>query len=94
MAKQLENKLRVFADTDDLFDSADSETILGWVNAHAKAVDYRKGHQKVYQTKKRLLAKYAAQLMDADELKRIGQLAEEEAASGGEAEGEEGQGQA
>lgn len=88
MSKAMENKLRVFKDLDDLFDSATSEKIFEWVNAHAKAIDYRKSHQKVYQGKRRLLMKYAKEQMAPDELRRIEQMAEESIINGQEAEGE------
>lgn len=89
MASKAENKLRVFKDADDLLDNVDNDVILGWVNAHAKAVAYRQGHQKVYQKKRRLLVKYAAEMMDADELKRIGELAQGEVSDAEAAEDQE-----
>lgn len=78
MPERMENKLREFKDTDDLFDSASSETILRWVNQLAKQVDYRKDHQKVYQKKRRLLMKAAEELLAPDEKRRILEMATNE----------------
>lgn len=91
MPKAMENKLREFKDIDDLFDSATSEKILEWVNAHAKAIDYRKSHQKVYQGKRRLLMKYAKEQLAPDELRRIEELAVEGLGNGQEEEPQDSQ---
>lgn len=80
MASKADNKLRVFDSVDDLLDNNDNEVILGWVNAYAKATGARKGYQTIYQKKRRLLMKAAAELLDKDELARITQLAAEQAA--------------
>lgn len=70
-------QLRHFEDIDDLFDTCSNEQILEWVNAHADSVAGRKGYQRRYQERKRLLAKYAREHFDQDELARIEQIVEE-----------------
>lgn len=102
MAEQ--DKLRVFTDTDDLFDNASSEKILQWVNSYAKSIEGRKGYQKKYQKQRRLLMAAAKEMLAPDELARIEEeaslraaeeLGDEDVASGEETretlgEGDEG----
>lgn len=80
---QYANKLRVYKDCDDLFDNADSDTILKWINAYATMLDTRREHHRKYQAKKQLIAKIAARMLDPDELERIEQIAQRAAEDGG-----------
>lgn len=81
MASKAANKLRVFASVDDLLDNNDNEFILKWVNAHARALEGRKGYQTKYQAQRRILMKAARQILDADELAAIERQAEKNAAA-------------
>ena len=81
-AKALPNKLRNFADADDLFDAADSDTILEWVNKLAEMLDDRRAYHRKYQAKKQLTYKIARKLLDPDEFQRVEELARAAAESG------------
>lgn len=76
---EMANELREYADTDDLFDNADSETILKWVNQLAEWKERQRLQHRKYQKRSRLFEQIAKRYLDRDEIERIEELAKEQA---------------
>lgn len=73
------NKLRRFADLDDLFDSNENETILQWVNQLAEKVETQRAQGKVYRKRQQHFAKVALEMLSKDEYMAVKKRAEKEA---------------
>jgi uncharacterized secreted protein with C-terminal beta-propeller domain len=78
MPKQPNNKLRHFADLDDLFDNCSDEQLLEWVNQLAA----KHVAQQTYHRRRNLMqtefVRLAKQMLAEDERTRVAEVVEEE----------------
>lgn len=75
--KSPENKLRHFADLDDLFDNCEDAIILHWVNQLAELKEKQRAWSKRHQERRKAFVRIAERSLDPDELALIRQTAGE-----------------
>lgn len=71
------DRLRHFADLDDLFDNNDNEIILKWVNELAERKLRETTYRRRHAFKQAEFVRVAKTLLQADELERVAQIVEE-----------------
>lgn len=74
--KTPENKLRHFADLDDLFDNTEDAIILHWVNQLAELKEKQRAWSRRHQERRKAFVRIAERSLDPDELERIREEAE------------------
>jgi len=70
-------RLRHYANWNDLVDHVGEETLVRWVNHYDQLINSRNQSGKRYRVKQQILAKVAEKYLDRDELERVAALAEE-----------------
>lgn len=69
------NKLRHFADLDDLFDNNNNDAILEWVNELVERRDTQREQGKRYRQRQQAFVKVAKQMLDSEEVKELNKKA-------------------